>query len=198
LRKLALNRWGFNFSHQFNVIIIVSDGLVVDENDNAFIIFQIKYHYQLFIISVIIIKSSNIKLIIIVVFQLQVYPVFVLDPFFANPDYVGVNRYSFLLQSLDDLDHSLRKLGSRLYVVLGKPLEQLPRLVGLWRVSLLTFESDIEPFALKRDDEVTTALQAVGVQVSQHTSHTLFPPQKYVQANGGSAPNVYGGVETSL
>lgn len=124
--------------------------------------------------------------------SLQVYPVFVLDPFFANPDYVGVNRYSFLLQSLDDLDHSLRKLGSRLYVVLGKPLEQLPRLVGLWRVSLLTFESDIEPYALKRDDEVTTALQDVGVQVSQHTSHTLFPPQKYVQANGGSAPNVYG------
>lgn len=40
----------------------------------------------------------------------RVYPVFILDPHFAKPSIVGVNRYSFLLESLRDLDTSLRVL----------------------------------------------------------------------------------------
>jgi len=31
---------------------------------------------------------------------IQVYPMFFLDPHFAKPELVGVNRYRFLLQSL--------------------------------------------------------------------------------------------------
>ena len=34
----------------------------------------------------------------------RVYPIFVIDPWFAKPDVVGINRYSFLLESLTDLD----------------------------------------------------------------------------------------------
>lgn len=33
-----------------------------------------------------------------------VYPIFIIDPWFAKPDKVGINRYSFLLESLKDLD----------------------------------------------------------------------------------------------
>lgn len=73
---------------------------------------------------------------------------FVIDPWFAKPDIVGINRYSFLLQSLTDLDSSLRKLGSRLYVVRGKPEQQLPVLVQRWGVQLLTYEKDTEPYVL--------------------------------------------------
>jgi cryptochrome len=43
------------------------------------------------------------------------YPVFFLDPYFAKKDNyrVGINRWRFLLESLQDLDASLRKLNSR-------------------------------------------------------------------------------------
>jgi DNA photolyase len=34
----------------------------------------------------------------------KVYPIFIIDPWFAKPDKVGINRYSFLLESLTDLD----------------------------------------------------------------------------------------------
>jgi cryptochrome len=40
----------------------------------------------------------------------QVYPVFVIDPWFAGPEKVGLVRYRFLLQSLEDLDSSLKKV----------------------------------------------------------------------------------------
>jgi deoxyribodipyrimidine photolyase len=46
-----------------------------------------------------------------------------------------------------DLDSSLRAVGSRLFVVRGDPVEELPRLLTEWKVDRLTFESDTEPYA---------------------------------------------------
>ena len=66
-----------------------------------------------------------------------VYPVFVLDPTFLREDHVGVNRMSFLLESLHDLDQSLRAVNSRLFVVRGSPADVLPQLFEQWTVKKL-------------------------------------------------------------
>ena len=50
-------------------------------------------------------------------------PVFVLDPWFVANMNVGPNRWRFLQESLTDLDASLRKVGTRLFVIRGKPKE---------------------------------------------------------------------------
>lgn len=64
------------------------------------------------------------------------YPVFVIDPHYMEPDpssfspgssRAGVNRIRFLLESLKDLDSSLKKLGSRLLVLRGEPGEVMLR-----------------------------------------------------------------------
>lgn len=64
------------------------------------------------------------------------YPVFVIDPHYMEPDptafspgssKAGLNRILFLLESLVDLDLSLKKLGSRLLVLNGDPGEVLIR-----------------------------------------------------------------------
>lgn len=72
----------------------------------------------------------------------NVYPIFILDPhFLKQASYkVGVNRYNFLLDSLRDLDASLKARGSRLLVVRGQPDDLLPRLFRDWNVSKLCFE----------------------------------------------------------
>uniref|UniRef100_A0A672RAF1 Cryptochrome-2-like n=1 Tax=Sinocyclocheilus grahami TaxID=75366 RepID=A0A672RAF1_SINGR len=54
--------------------------------------------------------------------------VYILDPWFAGSANVGINRWRFLLESLEDLDTSLRKLNSRLFVARGQPAEVFPRL----------------------------------------------------------------------
>lgn len=60
----------------------------------------------------------------------HLYPVFVLDPHYLDPDQTtfspgsarsGLNRIQFLLESLRDLDASLRRLGSRLLLLRGEP-----------------------------------------------------------------------------
>ena len=54
--------------------------------------------------------------------------VFVLDPWFVKNARVGPNRWKFLHESLKDLDESLRKIGSRLFVIRGKPNEVFERI----------------------------------------------------------------------
>ena len=68
----------------------------------------------------------------------NIYPVFIIDPWFAREEFVGKRRYQFLLESLSDLDKSLRERKSRLYVAKGKPEEVLPQLFDKWSISLLT------------------------------------------------------------
>lgn len=104
------------------------------------------------------------------------YPVFVLDPWFAKPDQVCANRFGFLLESLRDLDASLRKLGSRLYVVRGSAGEAIPRLIGEWGAGKLVFERDTEPYAVRRDAEVTAKAKAKGATVHAVHGHTLYDP----------------------
>lgn len=66
----------------------------------------------------------------------NLYPLFVIDPHYMKPDpnafspgssRAGLNRISFLLESLGDLDVNLKKIGSRLLVLKGDPSEVLIR-----------------------------------------------------------------------
>jgi cryptochrome len=121
----------------------------------------------------------------------RVYPVFIIDPHFAKPDIVGVNRYNFLLETLSDLHGSLVKLGSRLYVVQGKPDEELPLLFDQWNIDLLTFESDTEPYARQRDARISVFCESKGIRLSTHSSHTLFHPEAYLSKAKGNIPSTY-------
>ncbi|KAG1670815.1 hypothetical protein FOA52_003406 [Chlamydomonas sp. UWO 241] len=120
----------------------------------------------------------------------HLYPLFILDPhFLKSGSYrVGVNRYNFLLESLADLDASLRKRGSRLLVVRGTPEEVLPRVMREWHIKQLCFEVDTEPYALARDVRVRELARGAGVEVSAHVSHTLYDTSELVERNGGKAP----------
>lgn len=120
----------------------------------------------------------------------RLYPIFIIDPHFLQQNVykVGVNRYNFLLESLTDLDASLRERGSQLLVLKGKPEEVLPRVIKDWQITHLCFETDVEPYAKARDGTVTQMAAAAGVEVSAHTSHTLYEPEALIAANGGKAP----------
>jgi DNA photolyase len=54
-----------------------------------------------------------------------VMPLFILDPHFLKPQNVGGARMRFLLESLSDLDASLRARSSRLIVLHGAPPARL-------------------------------------------------------------------------
>lgn len=130
----------------------------------------------------------------------NVYPVFVLDPWFLEPDpnapspgstRVGINRIKFLLECLADLDANLRKRGSRLLLYKGNPIEVIPQLIKQWRITKMCFEFDIEPYAQKRDKHVKEYASKLGVDVFCPVSHTIFSPEEIIKKNGGRPPLTY-------
>ncbi|XP_071454618.1 cryptochrome-2 [Hetaerina americana] len=118
-------------------------------------------------------------------------PVFILDPWIVKKMCVGPNRWRFLQQSLANLDENLRKMGSRLYVLKGKPEEVLPIAFRVWNVKLLTFELDIEPYARERDERIEALAKAAGVCIKQKVSHTLYDTETVISANLGRPPLTY-------
>lgn len=112
----------------------------------------------------------------------QVYPVYVLDGDCYQLLRCTALRANFLVESLQDLDTSLRKLGSRLYVASGDPVSVLPELWTKFGITHLTFEEDEtgEPYALKRDKAILTAAEKAGIEVTSVASETLFPLASYM------------------
>ncbi|GFZ11829.1 DNA photolyase family protein [Actinidia rufa] len=128
------------------------------------------------------------------------YPVFVIDPHYMEPDpnasspgstLAGVNRIRFLLESLADLDSSLQRLGSRLLVLNGEPSEVLLRCLKEWNIKKLCFEYDTEPYYQGLDIKVKNYASAAGIEVFSPVSHTLFNPADIIQKNDGRPPLSY-------
>ena len=101
-------------------------------------------------------------------------PIFILDPWFVQNARVGPNRWRFLVQSLNNLDESLRQIGSKLLVIKGKPQESFQKLFKEWNVKKLTFEIDVEPYAKERDASIIKLAEENSVQVVTKVSHTLY------------------------
>ncbi|XP_053680363.1 uncharacterized protein LOC128731280 [Anopheles nili] len=117
--------------------------------------------------------------------------VFIIDPWFAGSSNVGINKWRFLLQCLDDLDRNLRKLNSRLFVIRGQPADALPKLFKEWGTSCLTFEEDPEPFGRVRDHNISEMCKELGIEVISAASHTLYNLERIIDKNGGRAPLTY-------
>ncbi|GAB0088832.1 Cryptochrome/DNA photolyase, FAD-binding domain [Sergentomyia squamirostris] len=117
--------------------------------------------------------------------------VFVIDPWFAGSSNVGINKWRFLLQCLEDLDQSLRKLNSRLFVIRGQPADALPKLFKDWGTTCLTFEEDPEPFGRVRDKNISEMCKELSIEVIQKVSHTLYKLENIIEKNNSRAPLTY-------
>ncbi|KAG8434639.1 hypothetical protein GDO86_012849 [Hymenochirus boettgeri] len=128
----------------------------------------------------------------------ELYPIFILDPWFPKNMQVSVNRWRFLVEALKDLDENLKKINSRLFVVRGKPAEVFPVLFKKWKVTRLTFEVDTEPYSKQRDAEVEKMAAEHSVQVIQKVSNTLYDIDRIIAENNGKAPLTYVRLQTVL
>ncbi|MBC7882986.1 MAG: deoxyribodipyrimidine photo-lyase [Anaerolineae bacterium] len=96
-------------------------------------------------------------------------------------------RVYYLRESVNELQFAYQKLGGRLSIRQGNPVEVLKSLVEEVGASALFFNDDIEPDTRKRDDEV---LQALKIPVHLCADLLLHPPQT-VLTQGGQPYSVY-------
>ncbi|XP_063721635.1 cryptochrome-2-like [Symsagittifera roscoffensis] len=115
-------------------------------------------------------------------------PVYIIDPWYKANVKCGQNRTRFLLQSLQDLDNSLRKLGSSLYVARGDPVEVFEKLFTKWEVKKITWEVNTEPYARERDRKVSSVAKMLKVKVTECDGHTLYNLDFLLSKNNGNVP----------
>ena len=122
----------------------------------------------------------------------EVVPLFVLDPYFFAPTRAQElpHRIQYLLESLRALQATIAHLGSRLVVVEGTCLDEVPRLAALWKVDRVVAHRWVEPFARERDRRVTAALTAIGVPFTLFEGETLAAPGT-LRTGGGTPFAVY-------
>lgn len=113
-----------------------------------------------------------------------VLPVFVLDDALLERTDMGAPRVAFLIDSLVELSRELERLGSRLVVRRGSPVEEIPALLRATGAAAVTVHRDYSPYARRRDRRVRAAVEALGGRWHESRDQLLVEPEACVKDDG--------------
>jgi len=122
----------------------------------------------------------------------SVVPVFILDRWHCNPDNMGNIRFEFLMQSLRDLDCSLKQRGVKHGIIFlqGEPEIILPKAWKAFSIDVLAFDDEDENEAhVRATDTLIKKYAAIaGVRIILQHSHWLHSPAEYASKLAGTVP----------
>lgn len=115
---------------------------------------------------------------------LPVLPVFIFDTdilqHFQNKQ---DKRVSFIYDALYNIQNQLNKIGSGLLIFHGKPSEIWTLLSEKYNVAQVFANTDYEPYARKRDDQVNRILQEKGIIFTQVKDQVIFEKSEICKAD---------------
>jgi deoxyribodipyrimidine photo-lyase len=114
----------------------------------------------------------------------QVLPVFVIDENIVGKLPNNDRRITFLQKSLDEVAEALEKQDSRLLVVHGDPIEKIPELARKLKIQAVFTANDYEPYAKKRDAEVSSRLKSAGVEFQSFKDQVIFEGAEILNGSG--------------
>ena len=113
-----------------------------------------------------------------------VIPTFILDPGILAREDTAAARVQFMLDSLKELAERYRQLGGQLVVCQGDPLVQLQDLIERTGARTVIWNQDVEPYALRRDQQVSEGLQQRGIEVIRCQDMLLHGPGQILTQAG--------------
>jgi deoxyribodipyrimidine photo-lyase len=121
----------------------------------------------------------------------RVIPVFCLDDRLLHGRHRSASRTQFLLESLTDLDASLRDRGSGLVVRHGPPERELAELARATSAGAIHFTADASPFARRRGRRVAHALAEAGAEAHGHPGLTVVDRVAALHTQAGRPYTVF-------
>jgi deoxyribodipyrimidine photo-lyase len=106
----------------------------------------------------------------------RVVPLFVLDEALLRGSCGSPNRLSFLLDSLRDLDRSLRERGGRLVVRRGDPVEEALRLAGECGAAAIHLSDDVGAYAQRRRERLAEACEERRLRLRSYPGASVVEP----------------------
>lgn len=114
----------------------------------------------------------------------RVAPLFVFDEALLRGRCGAPNRLSFLLDSLRDLDRSLREQGGRLVVRRGDPVEEALRVAAEAGASAIHLSDDYSAHARRRLGRLAAECERERLELRVHPGVTVVEPGELTPAGG--------------
>ncbi|SEB44299.1 deoxyribodipyrimidine photo-lyase [Tenacibaculum sp. MAR_2009_124] len=114
----------------------------------------------------------------------DVKPVFIFDEEIIDKLPENDARTSFIYKTLHKIDADLKKIGSSLLVKKGKPQVIWNDLLKEHSCKGLYLNRDYEPYALKRDKEVTFIFEKAGIPVNTYKDQVIFEKSEILKKDG--------------
>ncbi len=115
---------------------------------------------------------------------LTTLPLFIFDDKILNQLEANDARVSFIYDELEKLNSELMEFGSGIKILKGNPIEVIQNLISEYQITSLYFNKDYEPYALKRDQEVTDLCIKNSLQVHAFKDQLIFEPGEVLKADG--------------
>lgn len=119
-----------------------------------------------------------------------VLPVFIFDTDITGKLKEDDSRIAFIHRQLTNIHNELKKQGSGLLVMKGRPVDVFRMLVDKFDVGDVFTNEDYEPYAVQRDKQVADVLAGQHKQLCSFTDHVVFKPGVVTKPDG-TAYTVY-------
>lgn len=120
----------------------------------------------------------------------KVVGVFCLDPNILQRDDVAPARVTYMIGCLEALQESYARAGSQLLILNADPRQGVVRLATALSAKAVFRNLDVEPYSSDRDQAVTEALTAQGIEVCAFWDQLLHAPED-ITTGAGKPYTVY-------
>ena len=115
---------------------------------------------------------------------LPVLPIFIFDDDILEDLPKNDARLTFIYDSLRQIDIKLKKNNSSLLIKKGSIPKVWKSLITEYNIKKVFFNRDHEPYAIKRDKEITEFLISNKIEVSNHKDQVIFERNDILKADG--------------
>lgn len=115
---------------------------------------------------------------------LPVLPIFIFDRNITDDLNADDARISFIYKNLQEINRELVALGSSLLVSHGIPQQVWHEMAASYNINKVFFNRDYEPYAIKRDKEITEFLRKKGISVQSFRDQVIFEEKEVMKPDG--------------
>ncbi len=121
----------------------------------------------------------------------NIIPLFILDSKILKAKNASSNRNRFLLESLEDLDDSLIKIGGKLILRNGDPSEILENISNEFNAQDIYYSDDYTPFSIKRDNRLDEYLKNKNIETHRLPGRLAVDELSNIKTQTGNTYKVF-------
>ncbi|MFT4801845.1 MAG: deoxyribodipyrimidine photo-lyase [Flavobacteriaceae bacterium] len=128
--------------------------------------------------------EDNIALYEAIATKKNVLPIFIFDDSILNELSNDDPRVNFIYKTLFNINLVLRKNNSSLLILKGNIEELWKKLIENYTIDSVFINKDYEPYAIKRDQNITKLLKANDIKLHSFKDQVIFEESEVVKADG--------------